>query len=294
MRKNWRQRLTPTQARIILTVLLITSFVAFIILLLPGNAPIQTKVILIVAAIVLAITLSIRFSRTVRIKKPQSDEDSGIDQVSKEASLPPMPAHNAPYMTLQNSYWATDALPGDNFTVIDVETTGLDPSNNDILEIGAIRYRHHKAVDYYHSFICPLGKIDPEAQAKNHITWADVANAPYLRDEFPNFLKFIGDDLLIGYFVSYDIKFLQTRTGQLISNITFDVWDFVKNAVYSPNYKLDTLREKYKLKGIPHTALGDCESTAELYFRCRKDPAARSEVLLRKKTALTVKQRYAR
>ncbi len=294
MRKKWRQKLTPIQLWIILTLLLIILFIAFIILVVPKNVPIQTKVILIVAAVVLAITLSIGFARAAWTKRSRPDEDGGINQSDKEASVPPMPVHKAPYMTLQNSYLATDALPGEDFTVIDVETTGLDPSNNDILEIGAIRYRHHKAVDYYHSFICPLGKIDPESQAKNHIAWADVANAPYLRDEFPNFLKFIGDDLIMGYFVSYDIKFLQTRTGQSISNVTFDVWDFVKKAVYSPNYKLDTLRAKYKLKGVPHTALGDCESTAELYFRCLKDPAARSEVLLRKKNALTVEQRYAR
>lgn len=280
--KSWWDNLTPFVKWIIRTLVMLIVFVPVILLVLPQQTPMATKVTLLISAIIISALLGRGSKKVFGSTLDQVLQSLSVDDSELEEALPAMPDQGAPYMRPLLVYWETKALPSGDFTVIDVETTGLDPATNDILEIGAIRYRRRKAVDSYQSYIRPLGKLDPVAQAKNLITWSDVADAPYLSDEFQNFLDFIGDDLLLGYNVSYDIKFLQTRTGQILDNTAFDVWDFVKNAVSSTNYKLDTLREKYKLKGTPHTALGDCQSTAELYFRCRKDPEAKFEVAYRK------------
>lgn len=204
-----------------------------------------------------------------------------------------MPTRPAPYCSLNSHYWETLDLPEGDFTVIDVETTGLDPCRDEILEIGAIRYRGWKEESRYQSYICPLGRLNPEAQEKNHITWEDVSSAPLLSEEFPNFLEFIGDDLLLGYYVGYDIKFLQTRSGKAIDNITFDVWRFAKYSITSYNYKLDTLRARYGLSGLPHTALGDCESTVQALFRLLNEPSAKKEISMRQKLKNPVRERYA-
>lgn len=204
-----------------------------------------------------------------------------------------MPTGTAPCKMLNSHYWETFDLPEGDFTVIDVETTGLDPCRDEILEIGAIRYRGWKEDTRYQSYICPLGQLNPEAQEKNHITWEDVSSAPLLSEEFPNFLEFVGEDLLIGYNVGYDIKFLQTQSGENIDNITFDVWRFAKYSITSYNYKLDTLRTRYGLSGIPHTALGDCEATAQALFHLLNEPSAKKEISMRQRLKDPVRERYA-
>lgn len=184
-------------------------------------------------------------------------------------------------------------MPEGDFTVIDVETTGLDPRNNDILEIGAIRYRGWKEDARYQSYICPLGALNPAAQERNHITWENVASAPLLSEEFPNFIDFIGEDLLLGYNIGYDMKFLQTRAEESISNITFDVLAFARDSITSRNYKLDTLRDRYALSGPRHTALGDCESTAQVFFHILKEPSAQAEIKERQKIKNPIREKYA-
>lgn len=204
-----------------------------------------------------------------------------------------IPTGPAPYCPLNSHYWETVDMPEGDFTVIDVETTGLNPQYDDILELGAIRYRGWNETARYQSYICPLGKLNPEAQGRNHITWEDVSSAPLLSEEFPHFLEFIGDDLLLGYNVGYDIKFIQTRTGINISNITFDVLTFARNSIISHNYKLDTLRDRYSLSGPRHTALGDCDSTVQAFFHILKEPTAQTEIKIRQKIKDPIREKYA-
>lgn len=219
------------------------------------------------------------------LKSPSSREAN-----KKNRKIPTGPA---PYRPLNSRYWETVDIPEGDFTVIDVETTGLDPRCDDILEIGAIRYRGWVENARYQSYICPLGNLNPEAQRRNHITWEDVSSAPLLSEEFPNFFEFIGDDLLLGYNVGYDIKFIQTRTGISVNNITFDVLAFARNSIVSHNYKLDTLRDRYALSGPRHTALGDCDSTAQVFFHILKEPSAQTEIKIRQNTKDPIREKYA-
>lgn len=280
--KSWWDNLTPFVKWIIRTLVMLIVFVPVILLVLPRQTPTATKVTLLISVIIISAILGRGSKKVFGSILDHATQPLSLDDPELEGSLSTMPKHNAPYMPAILDYWSTLSLPGDDFTVIDVETTGLDPEINDFVELGAIRYRHRKPVDEYHTYVRPLGCIGQEAEEKHHITWEDVADAPLFSDVCSDFLDFLGDDLILGFYVSYDIKFLQTRSGKRIENTTFDVWRLAKFAVYSSDFKLDTLRKKYGLSGIPHTALGDCESTAELYFRILKDPVAKSEVAYRK------------
>lgn len=235
-------------------------------------------------------TLSAIYIPRIPLMLKSSKSPSSKDANKKNRQIPTGPA---PYRPLNSHYWETVDIPEGDFTVIDVETTGLDPRCDDILEIGAIRYRGWVEDARYQSYICPLGNLNPEAQRRNHITWGDVSSAPLLSEEFPNFLEFIGDDLLLGYNVGYDIKFIQTRTGISVSNITFDVLAFARGSIISHNYKLDTLRDRYALSGPRHTALGDCDSTAQAFFHILKEPSAQTEIKIRQNIKDPIREKYA-
>lgn len=182
---------------------------------------------------------------------------------------PPAPQGPAPWMQERSRYSKTE-IPPEDYTVIDLETSGLYPTDCEILELAAIRYRDGEPVAQCRTYVKPEGRISREASKVNHITWSKVYNAPAFDDVIWNYLAFLGDDTLIGYNVGFDMRFLQTRTQVSLKNEVFDVMPFAKRVLPKQrNYKLDTLRWEFSLGGQAHTSLGDCEATARLYQICR-------------------------
>lgn len=46
--------------------------------------------------------------------------------------------------------------------VFDIETTGLDKKENEIIEVGAVRWKDGQAIETFESFARPLAKLPPE------------------------------------------------------------------------------------------------------------------------------------
>ena len=184
------------------------------------------------------------------------------------------PTGPAPKMPLKKAYNSTRIPPVD-FTVIDTETTGLDACSNELLEIGAIRYRNNVEVARYHTYLCPDGAIPSDASDINHITWDTVCRAPKLEKVLPTFLSFIGSDVLVGYNVGFDIKFIQTRAGILLENPVFDVLPLARRTLQLENYKLETVSAEVHF--LPphgyHNALDDCLATAAVLQTLREQCA---------------------
>lgn len=178
---------------------------------------------------------------------------------------PPAPTQQAPRKRLNRFYKTCSHIPAD-YTVIDLETSGLDACINEILEIGAIKYRNGHAERYYHTYIRPIGVIPSSASDVNKITWRKVCKAPLLEDIQDGLFSFLGDDVLVGHNIGFDIKFIQTRFEKTLDNMCLDTLELSRIALPGlPNYKLDTLRQRLNLAGgTAHSALGDCEATAAL------------------------------
>lgn len=190
-------------------------------------------------------------------------------------NVPPEPSSEAPRLALRSvAPWTS--LPPHDYTVIDTETTGLNACTCEILEIAAIRCRNHREVDRFRTYIRPEGRIPQAASDVNHITWNKVYQAPFLHDVIDNFFAFIGDDVLVGYNLGFDLKFIQTRTQIDVKNDSFDVLPFVKRVFPGLlSYKLDYLRQRYSLGGRAHSAIGDCTATSALLRKCLSMPAGK-------------------
>ena len=70
-----------------------------------------------------------------------------------------------------------------DYTIIDIETTGLDSYFNEIIELGAIKVRNNQIVDTYQTLIKPVNKIDEFIEQLTHITNEMVVNAPSLKEK---------------------------------------------------------------------------------------------------------------
>lgn len=164
------------------------------------------------------------------------------------------------------------AFPSD-YTVVDIETTGLDPNIDEIIEIAAIRYRSGKQDASFQTLVKPSVKLNPAIVELTGITDDMLANAPEMSDVIENFMLFIGDDILVGHNVGFDINFLYEASvkhlGRPISNDHVNTLRFANKLLPDlPNRKLSTICEHFGLSTEgAHRALKDCELTNEIYQR---------------------------
>lgn len=122
------------------------------------------------------------------------------------------------------------AFPND-YTVIDTETTGFDLVYNSIIEVAAVRVREGKVQDKFSSLIKPskcyyLSKDGEESESyyyvDEHITkLTGITNemlegAPEAAEVLPEFVKFIGDDILVAHNANFDINFLYETMSKVI------------------------------------------------------------------------------
>ena len=166
-------------------------------------------------------------------------------------------------------------LPLD-FVVLDLETTGLDFQYDDIIEFAAIRVRNGVAVDSYESLIHITNKLDPYITELTGITNEMLTDAPSLEDVLSKARAFMGDDILVGYNVNFDINFLydayEKTGGEYFNNNYIDAWRFSRRLF--PEQKHHRLKDMVETLNISrsdeHRALSDCDATLECYFKLRE------------------------
>lgn len=166
-------------------------------------------------------------------------------------------------------------LPKD-YCVVDLETTGLDSEYDEILELAAIRVRNNQVVDTYSQLVKPEEEIDEFIQRLTGITNEMIANAENIEITLPKFLAFVGDDILVGHNVNFDINFIYDNLMRL-KNISF-CSDYVDTMRISrhvlPEMKHHRLKDLVKKFGIfheqEHRALSDCRATFEVINNLQK------------------------
>lgn len=168
-------------------------------------------------------------------------------------------------------------IPGFNsFVAFDVETTGLSSKTDSIIEIAAIKVRDGKIIESFQELVHPYKKKIPvEVEMLTGITNNMVYNRREIWEVFEDFVKFIGDDILVGYnCMTFDSQFL-VRAGRLsnikIYNQYFDVMKYVIKSKDVLNYTEKNLVEVANLLGIEnpnaHRALADAITTAKVYLK---------------------------
>lgn len=96
----------------------------------------------------------------------------------------------------------------ENFVAIDIETTGLFPDCDEIIELGAVRYRSGEAADRFSQRVKPETPINDFITRLTGISNEMLADAPSIERVLPEFTVFLGSDILVGHSVNFDINFL--------------------------------------------------------------------------------------
>ena len=158
------------------------------------------------------------------------------------------------------------------FVVFDLETTGLNEKQEQIIEIGAARIKDFKIVEKFQSFVNPHKKIPEKIVTLTGITNEMVDNAPEIQDVLKEFKEFCKDTVLVAHNASFDMKFLCEHGERY--NIVFD------------NPAVDTLMvARYHLRDLDHHRLDDLTEyfniSLENHHRADDDAYATAEILLK-------------
>lgn len=166
-------------------------------------------------------------------------------------------------------------FPAD-YTVVDIETTGLDPEYCDIIEIAAVRYCSGQKDTEFSTFVKPSDPVDEYITKLTGITNEMLKDAPDPAAALRDFCNFVGSDLLVGYNVNFDINFLYDKINLFLSgtfsNSFVDVMRIARRVVSgTKNYKLKTVAAALGVSvSGSHRANADCETCA-LVFEALKN-----------------------
>lgn len=160
----------------------------------------------------------------------------------------------------------------EDYVVFDLETTGVSPYNDEVIEISAVKARKGKVAEEFSELVNPKRTIPFAASRVNNITDDMVSNAPFFDEVLRHFLEFVGEDVLVGHNIqSFDMKFIyrdcERYFHQLITNDYVDTLILAKRCF--PEWRHRRLGDLANYYGIStqgaHRALADCRMNQRVF-----------------------------
>ena len=163
-----------------------------------------------------------------------------------------------------------------DYVVFDLETTGVDTSRCEVVEVAAIRYEGGREVARFESLVHPSGAIPPGATAVHGITDAMVADAPPPAQVLGELRAFAGDrDLVAHNGAGFDFPVLQRlarEAGQpRFANALFDTLAMARRLFPGERARLEDLIRRFGIRAeARHRALDDCRCLGEAFARMQE------------------------
>ncbi len=170
------------------------------------------------------------------------------------------------------------------FVVLDLETTGLDPQNDRVVSVGAVRLVEGRVRlgEAFSELVNPGRDIPAEAIKVHGITSDKIAQARHGAEVFEDLIGFLATDILVAHYARFDLHFINRvmrgRYGFPLQNLVLDTV-LMCQAVVLPSdpYGLSRHQKACRLEALArrfgiaaperHTALGDALITAMIFQR---------------------------
>ena len=165
------------------------------------------------------------------------------------------------------------------YTVLDTETTGLDPQGGDeIISISAVRIVNGRLLneERFSQLVNPCRPLPWESVKYHGIRQEMLENQPVIEEVLPKFHAYVRGSTLVGHNVAFDMRMLQMkeeRAGLRFDNPVLDT--LLLSAFIHPAQKQHTLEavaDRFGVKIVGrHTALGDATATGQIFFENAAD-----------------------
>ena len=172
---------------------------------------------------------------------------------------------------------------GDEYICFDCETTGLNPKIDDIISIGAVVIKDNKILtsQKFERFVKPKTALQEESIKIHQIRQCDLENAQDVDDVIVEFLEFIENRPLVGYYLEFDVaminKYIKQKIGITLPNRQIEVsglyYDKVVGTIPAGNVdlKFDTIMKKLELPKLSkHDAINDAIMTSMIFLKLNK------------------------
>lgn len=159
----------------------------------------------------------------------------------------------------------------DTYVCIDLETTGLNPKLDKIIEIGAVKVINGEIKETFETFVNPGRKLEQRIMELTGIRDEQLTDAPYIDEVLPDLLDFLGDLPLLGHSILFDYSFL--KKAAVDRKLTFerqgvDTLKIARRFLTQLEHRsLDYLCEYYQIPHNAHRALADAEATVQLFSK---------------------------
>lgn len=169
-----------------------------------------------------------------------------------------------------------------NFVSFDVESTGIVPEVDRVIQVAAAKYKDGKVVDTLNLYVKPDNYDNKEGEFYlsdtivdlTGIKDSDIVNAPRLKDIANEFLSFIDGEILVGHNLEFDISIMTAEFNrnsiEFPSVQYYDTYLEAKELMpFQPRggYKLEVLKEKVEMGHLDsHDALNDCYIAGNLFI----------------------------
>jgi len=158
------------------------------------------------------------------------------------------------------------------YVVIDLETTGLNPRQDEIMEIGAVKTRKGEVIEEFHTFVKPE-QLKEKSLKITGITVEMLENAPQIGEVVEKLYNFLEGCVLVAHNADFDVTFLQNTFSKFGLNFNPPYIDTLRlaNALLRnkiKSFSLDRLVDYFGLGTFQHhRALDDARVTAKVFWK---------------------------
>ena len=167
-----------------------------------------------------------------------------------------------------------DELTKKTYVVFDLETTGLDVTDNGITEIGAVKIVGGVITEQWTTLVRPDYPITKEITDITGITPEMVESAPKIEEVFPDFMKFTEYCVLVAHNASFDMGFIRRfarENGYDVKNAVIDTVELSRKTLPELKHNdLKTVADRFGIVFRHHRALSDAYATAEAFIEMMK------------------------
>jgi DNA polymerase-3 subunit epsilon len=163
-------------------------------------------------------------------------------------------------------------LKDQTFCIVDIETSGGNTRDGQMIEIGAIKYKNGQIIEKYESLV-NTKDIPYKVQEITGISPSMTYNAPNIQTVLEEFKIFLEDDIFVAHAISFDYKFISDsfkkyNLGQLCNRKLCTI-DLTKRLIKAERYGLKHLKEHLNIdEANHHRAFSDAYCTTKVFEEC--------------------------
>lgn len=158
-----------------------------------------------------------------------------------------------------------------NYVVIDIETSGINPDKDEIIRLSALKIVSGETTDEFSSFVKPRKPLSAEVERLTGITNKSLEDKRSINVVLPDFLEFIGGSTLVAHNIGFDMRFINAALkymGQpIIKNETVDTLSLARKKCNAEKF---SLRAIAKFLGVNYRDLTDNEIVFQSYEKLKR------------------------